>query len=377
MTSSSFGKSLASLRMTSTVRTNVRLRLPSMRIIGIPITSKKRNAVRALMSTLYKRCIAYRICSPLVHAVASDCKVVRRGKRGATVVSVTSTDNVALVSRGRHSPFVAAACNAKRLVTSTCSHKYHRFVMNINNDTAGSTKGKVLRTLNYHFLSIGKGALTPNKGSLGRLSFVSVSRVSGSLLSSRFAVVYSIYGPLFKRRKTTCIFTPRGKTSPTRVRVLSGNLGEFTTYMGARFRASVTRLPKTNTTKKLNTTFVTFFGTILGPNVGAILSMLYFRGCLSNTSLIVAKRKGMSRRALVKGIPRKVLALTRGCSVPIIVLNKTMRDHRMLATTNFLNMFYVRSSTVSLSRTLGTDVAIRGLGRATSRVMELLSFRGF
>lgn len=211
-TVSSFGKDVASVRTKRTTTRKVREISISTRIVMEPLTSKKRNAMRTLMSKVGKALRGMRIAKPLNRPIVYRCNVVRDA--GATIVRVTKTTKVALISSRREGPLGAAACNIKRMVHSTVSGKYEHFLIKVNKDTAGSKKIKVLRTLNCNFLSGSKGRIPFNTGNLGILRRVASACILPRLGRYGFGVTYSMAGTLYKRRKYDTMFNPRGNTAP-------------------------------------------------------------------------------------------------------------------------------------------------------------------
>lgn len=211
VTVSSFGKDVASVRTKGTTTTNIGTIFPSTRVIIHPLTSNKRNAIRTLAAKVNKHVRATLMDSPLNEGVSTSCNVLRGG--GATMVRVTTTTKLPLLSGRRHGPLRAAACNIKRLVQSTVQGNYERFVIKVNNDTAGSNKIKVLSTLKFRFLSGDNRPIQGKTTKLTSLTRVQDKRMLPILGRYAFQITYSIRGSLYKRLNYDDMFKPRGNTS--------------------------------------------------------------------------------------------------------------------------------------------------------------------
>lgn len=219
VTVSSFGKDVASLRTKRDTSTKVQHVCPSTSVAVHPLTSNNRNAIRTLALNYNNAHARMYMAKPLRGPILYDCNVL--STNGATIVRVSKTTKVALLSRARQGPLCAAACKIKRIVESTVSENYERFVVKVNKDTAGSKKVNVLRTLKFSLLSRRKIPMHRNTLNLGSLTMVSSSRTLPRLGRYAFQVTYSIAGPLYNSRKYDTIFNPRGNTSPTVVRRVS------------------------------------------------------------------------------------------------------------------------------------------------------------
>lgn len=372
VTPSSFGKYVATGRTYRTVRGKLGGVSASTRVIGIPVTSNNRNAIRTLISTLGKGVVAGGIANPLGGPIATFCNLVRRGQ--LTMVRVSTTDNVRFIGRSATSPLRTAACKAKRLVLSTLRHNTRGFVVNLKNSTAGSNNTKVTRTLNIHFLSRSGRRLPINKVTLRGLIQVSRARVSPLLSGTAFSVTYSISYPLAKGGNTDVIFNPRGSTGRARIGLLSGTLTRCTSVITPRLGGTF----KTKTTNKLNFTVVTFLGTIPGPNTSLMVSTINLGRGSSSYSLTVAKRKDVSFRATFKGAPVTIARYIGGGSPGYAVINLYKRlkgGISILCRGNFSTLFPVISNPRSLRRTVRGNRL--GLAEATRGILELVGQAGF
>lgn len=349
---------------------NVGAVFPSYRALLFPVTSKNRKVLSVLASTAGKGCQALPTRNPLVRLIRKQCNV--SNSKRATLVRVTTIDNLPLIPRSGEGPVLAAACKAKRLVLSTLRRNYHRFVINVNNDTAGSTKLNVLRTLKFHFLSGQKGLLKAKNEVVSRMTSVSASTMRPTLGRTHFAVTYSMHGPFYKSSKTTCIFTSRGKTSTGVIGRLSANVRTLSQIVLSAANGSVSSVPKTKTTKKVNKNFLTFLGTRLGPNVHLVLSILSFNGEVAKTSLVFANRKQTSQRAIVKGIPSNVLRRTQGRGVPIVMLTKDVRSTTRVGQTNFRKVFSVAPNPIAVRGTVRPRFTERGVHELIARVYSMV-----
>lgn len=371
VTVSSFGNYLASTRTKGTTRGNVGDVGPSYRASIVPVTSNNRNLLSMLVATAGKGCVALSTRKPLVGVTGARCNLSNGNE--ATVVRVTTVDKLPLMPVRREGPVLAAAFNAKRLVGSTLGGKYEGFVVNVNKDTAGSTKLKVLRTLNFHFLSGSKRALNAKNRVVRTITGVSASNVRPTLERARFVMTYSMTGPFCNPSKTTCVFTRRGKTSSGVIRELSRNVRSLTRIVGGAAKGSVAGCPNTNTTKNVNNKLLTFFGTRLGPKARLLLGTVSFSRGVGKTSLVVANRKGTSQRATVKGMPCKVLGRTRGRRVPIVMLTNDVRGLPRLGGTKFGNVFSVTPNPVALRGTVRPRFTGRGVAQLISRLCSIVA----
>lgn len=350
---------MSTLRTTGTVRENFGFVFPRTSCGGVPVTSNKRKAIRSLISTARNSVVRQAIAKPLKRSIGTFFKLVK--SKGATMVRVTTTSNLRLIPSRGQGPLVASAEKAKRLVATTLSLKIRRVVVKVNNDTAGSTKTKVVRTLNNGLLSGANDRVKRNKKSLIRLRTVSVSNLSSELQSIRFRITYSISGPLANPENTSTVFNPRGKTAPRVIRLLSRGLKRFTSIIRGALNGSFHRVRKTNTTKKVNKDLLTLLGTSLGGKVRVILRTMSFRGRMGSTSLIVAKRKGVSDRAVCKGAPVNITETTGGRKVPMVNLtNSLSSSDSVIRRRKVSTLFDVIPNIMALPRTLrGTTVCVR------------------
>lgn len=376
VTLSSFGKYLASTRTKRTTTRKMRTTYPRYQAVILPITSNKRNVLSILLTTDGKGHVAIHTRSPLVRPYSTDCNVSK--SNGATFMRVTTVDKLPLIPTSGEGPVGAAAFKANRLVHSTLRQKYLHFIVKLKKDTAGSTNLKVLRTLKFHFFSGRKRRIKDVRGNvtlyntlLSTVDSVSDSSTRPTLGGAYFATTYSMHGPFFNPGKTTRVFTPRGKTSTSVMGRLSITVRRLSSIVFRAANGSMSLRPNTNTTNNVNNDLRTFLSTRLGPNVRLLLRALSFTRGVGSTSLVVAKRKGSSQRALVKGMPSNVLRRTEERRVPIVLLTKTVRSTKVLGTTKFQNMFSVAPSPTSLRRTVRPRFTRRGVQEAIRRVYQV------
>lgn len=360
---SSFGKDLASGSTYTTIGSKLLQYGGGFRILSLPFTSNKRKASHYFCSVLKKRLQGTTIRSPLLHRVATRCAIL---PSNATMVSVTSTDKLALLGDDRHSTIGISSLKDKRLVYSTTRRKTGRVVLKLNNDTAASTKANVLCTLNVQFFSRSNIRILPSNRGVVQIGGVQQARGFREFGSVGFALTYSIAGPLYKRGKTTCIFSPRGKTSGGSIRLLSSNLQGVKRVFRGRSNGGVVGLPKTKTTNNVNNNLSTFLGYRLRDKFSILTETTSLRSGVHHSSTIVANRNGASERALFNGLPGEISSVTEGFNIPYVLLDNSIRGS---VSTRGLKMYRVRGvgrGNVDLRRYVGGTTSL--LSRETFAV---------